>query len=224
MSRIVGTTAGRPEANESVASDLNDIIPLRSNARRRPRRGRTTAFLALLAAVGALLVVAGGVWQVADPAPALDQPVERQAAVAPAALAIAEDRPIGPSSDALATAALPRAAPLPPTVPASSDVASPVATTPPAFVASRVLAAGAIADHLVRAEALLEAGDLTAARLFFERVAEAGDARGALGLARSHDPEELRRLPVYGHAGDASEAERWRETAKTMGGVEETAR
>lgn len=71
------------------------------------------------------------------------------------------------------------------------------------------------ADRLLaRAEQLLVAGDLAAARLLFERVVAAGDLRGAEALARSYDPEMLRRVPVYGAAGDPEMVTRWREIAQ----------
>jgi hypothetical protein len=70
-------------------------------------------------------------------------------------------------------------------------------------------------DLLLRAEQLLQAGDLAAARLLFERVVAAGDLRGADGLARSYDPDILRQLPVYGRLGDPATAARWRDIAQS---------
>ena len=46
-------------------------------------------------------------------------------------------------------------------------------------------------------------------RLFFQRVASEGDARGARGMARSYDQAVLRTLPVVGLEGSRAEAERW---------------
>ena len=63
-------------------------------------------------------------------------------------------------------------------------------------------------------ERLLARGGLAAARLFFRRVAEAGDPRGAEGMARTYDPAALAALPLYGVAGDAAAAQRWREAAR----------
>ncbi|MER2268227.1 sel1 repeat family protein, partial [Methylobacterium oxalidis] len=65
-------------------------------------------------------------------------------------------------------------------------------------------------DALVaRGEQLLTAGEVAAARLFFQRVASEGDARGARGMARSYDQAVLRTLPVVGLEGSRAEAERW---------------
>jgi hypothetical protein len=60
-----------------------------------------------------------------------------------------------------------------------------------------------------KGEQFLKAGDLASGRLFFVRTANAGDSRGAYGMARSYDPTVVRKLPVYGLAVDAAEAERW---------------
>jgi hypothetical protein len=60
-----------------------------------------------------------------------------------------------------------------------------------------------------KGEQFLKAGDLASARLFFGRAANAGDSRGAYGMARSYDPAVVRKLPVYGLAVDAAEAEGW---------------
>ena len=60
-----------------------------------------------------------------------------------------------------------------------------------------------------KGEQFLKAGDLASARLFFERAANAGDLRGAYGMAQSYDPAVVRKLPVYGLAVDGAEADRW---------------
>ena len=105
--------------------------------------------------------------------------------------------------------------------PAAAPVPAPEAQPPQPSAPARSeplrrLASEEIRLHLERGEALLAQGDLAAARLFFERVAEAGDARGAFGLARSYDPAVLSRLPVHGVAGNVAEAERWRRVAASM--------
>ena len=125
-----------------------------------------------------------------------------------------------------AIAATPSAAPAPPPDPPALPAPAPApvadATPPPAApkrpAPSRVLAAELVEAHLERGRELLEAGDLAAARLFFERVAEAGDPRGALDLARSYDPQTLRTLPVRNPAGDPAAVARWREAARAMAG------
>ena len=62
---------------------------------------------------------------------------------------------------------------------------------------------------IARGEQLLAAGEVTAARLFFERAASERDPRGARGVARTYDAAVLRKLSVVGIQGNAAEAERW---------------
>ncbi|GEO98050.1 hypothetical protein [Methylobacterium haplocladii] len=72
-------------------------------------------------------------------------------------------------------------------------------------------------DALVaRAEQLLAAGDVTRARQFFGRIAADGDARGALGMARSYDEQILRTLPAGGLAANPAQSQWWYEKAKTL--------
>ncbi len=70
-----------------------------------------------------------------------------------------------------------------------------------------------MASYLARGDDMLQHGDLATARLFFQRVAEAGDPRGALGMARSYDPAVLEKLPFYGLGADATAARQWYERA-----------
>jgi hypothetical protein len=70
-----------------------------------------------------------------------------------------------------------------------------------------------MASYLARGNDMLQNGDLATARLFFQRVAEAGDPRGALGMARSYDPAVLEKLPFYGLGADATAARQWYERA-----------
>ena len=68
----------------------------------------------------------------------------------------------------------------------------------------------------------LEQGNLGAARLFFQRAAEAGFAAGALKMAGTYDPTELQRLgvKVQGAIPDRNEARKWYERARTLGAPE----
>jgi hypothetical protein len=73
-----------------------------------------------------------------------------------------------------------------------------------------------IAAHLARGEERLKRGELAAARLYFERVALAGDRRGAHGMARTYDPAVLAGLPILGPQGDAAAARNWYQRAETQ--------
>lgn len=66
---------------------------------------------------------------------------------------------------------------------------------------------------------LLE-GDVSAARLFFQRAIDAGLPEGALAMASSYDQVELDRLGVKGLTGDRNTARHWYEQARRMGASE----
>ncbi len=77
------------------------------------------------------------------------------------------------------------------------------------------------ADRLVsQGERHLDQGNIGAARLFFQRAAEAGSARGAIRLAATYDPAELGRLQVQGVNPDRNEARKWYERARELGAPE----
>jgi hypothetical protein len=78
--------------------------------------------------------------------------------------------------------------------------------------AERMLAQGA--RHL-------EQGNISAARMFFQRAAEAGLAAGALRMGATYDPQELGRLQaVAGVTADRNEARKWYELARDLGAPE----
>jgi hypothetical protein len=68
----------------------------------------------------------------------------------------------------------------------------------------------------------LEQGNVGAARMFFQRAAEAGLAAGAIKMAATYDPAELDRLgvKVQGAIPDPSEARKWYERARVLGAPE----
>jgi hypothetical protein len=77
------------------------------------------------------------------------------------------------------------------------------------------------AEHLVaRGETYLATGNIMSARDFFERAADAGLARGALRLASTYDPVELKRLKVQGVAPDVALARKWYQRARDLGAAE----
>jgi hypothetical protein len=78
-------------------------------------------------------------------------------------------------------------------------------------------------DFIVRrGEELLAQGDLAGARLFFGRAAADGDPRGATGMARSFDPETLRKLRVLGIRPDPDQAAQWYARSKLLQAVAST--
>jgi hypothetical protein len=67
----------------------------------------------------------------------------------------------------------------------------------------------------------LATGNVSAARLFYERAADAGLAEAALALAATFDPDELARQNVLGGVQpDPAAARRWYERAREMGAAE----
>ena len=63
-------------------------------------------------------------------------------------------------------------------------------------------------------------GNIAAARLFYERAADAGLAQAAMALAATFDAVEISRSSVRGIQPDAREARRWYERARQLGASE----
>lgn len=67
----------------------------------------------------------------------------------------------------------------------------------------------------------IAAGNITVARLFYQRAAEIGLAQGALSLAMTFDPDELARWKVVGGVQpDRDQARKWYERARELGAPE----
>ena len=128
------------------------------------------------------------------------------------------------SKTALVIAARPppeRAVPEPPRRPVAPVLVPPaVNKTPP----PREL----LTEDRARAERMLaqgvkhwEQGNISAARMFFQRAAEAGLAAGALRMGGTYDPSELTRLnALAGVPPDRNEARKWYERARDLGDQE----
>jgi len=86
-----------------------------------------------------------------------------------------------------------------------------------AAVAPRKLNATEIAALLRRGEELLANGDLAAARLLLQRVAETKNAQAAFQLASSYDPSALKKLSNNSVAADPALAQYWYERARDWG-------
>jgi hypothetical protein len=103
--------------------------------------------------------------------------------------------------------------------------AAPVATLPPVRRAAPLPELSA--EDRARAERMLaqgakhlEQGNISAARMFFQRAAEAGSAAGALRMGGTYDPMELGRLESLGVNADRNEARKWYEMARELGAPE----
>jgi TPR repeat protein len=110
-----------------------------------------------------------------------------------------------------------------PVQPAAIKAVVPQATQrPPA--AEPALSADVLELLLKRGDALLALGDLTGARLLYERAALAGEARGATGVAQTYDPRVLLQIGARGIQGDAETAADWYRKALTLGDSSAAAR
>jgi TPR repeat protein len=70
---------------------------------------------------------------------------------------------------------------------------------------------------LRRGDTLLALGDVSAARLLFERAAAGGDSRGATGAGKTYDPVFLMRIGARGIQGDPVAAATWYRRAIELG-------
>jgi hypothetical protein len=120
--------------------------------------------------------------------------------------------------------------------PASSAPAVEVAQKEPANVAMvppgavSVIRAGSalpeamMAALLKRGDELLAQGDISAARLLYERTAEAGNARAAASAGKTYDPIFYQETGVRGERPDAAKAITWYRKAAALGDNEGAAR
>lgn len=72
-----------------------------------------------------------------------------------------------------------------------------------------VLSAAEIAELLARGDTFLRIGDVTSARLFYERAANAGNGQAALRMGATFDPAFLARAGLRGTLGDPAKANSW---------------
>jgi hypothetical protein len=73
---------------------------------------------------------------------------------------------------------------------------------------------------MARGDAFFRAGDLTSARLYYERAADAGDGHAALQLGASFDPVILGLVGARGVTGDPAQALSWYRRAQQLGMAE----
>lgn len=95
-----------------------------------------------------------------------------------------------------------------------------VAPPPPPVEALHRLDPNDVSASLKRADGLIASGDIAAARLVLQRVADDGDAQASVTLAETYDPAILDRLGVHGTVPDVALARKWYEAAQKYGSVE----
>src|SRR5439155_22073664 len=74
-----------------------------------------------------------------------------------------------------------------------------------------------VAELLGRGDGYLGIGDVTSARLFYERAADAGSGQGAMRLGATFDPNFLGRTGLAGARGDQARADMWYQRARGLG-------
>jgi len=97
---------------------------------------------------------------------------------------------------------------------------TPSAQAPPSSKAVRVLDPEEIELLMTKGKQLLAAGDVVAARIAFQRAAEAGDGNAAVALGRTYDPTELAKRGVVGMSADVAKARSWYQKAEKFGSPE----
>ena len=123
------------------------------------------------------------------------------------------------------------ASPAPPTEAAASTAAAPAAQMPQAPVSvttpvpaalptGPVLSAPEITALLAHGDALFSKGDIAAARLFYERAADAGDGHAAVRLGETFDPIFLDHAHLPGVRGDFDTALAWYRRARDLGAAD----
>jgi TPR repeat protein len=97
------------------------------------------------------------------------------------------------------------------------------AELPPSLLAapaSDAATADEAAALMARADQLLAVGDIVAARSFYERAAEQGDAAAMTAAGKTYDPLFLEQARVRGSRGDAGKAADWYRRAGVAGDAE----
>jgi hypothetical protein len=161
----------------------------------------------------------------AEPVPNIGRPDPIEPAAGPVA-AISPDTAASTPELTPSTAKLPAAPSAGPTL-----AAAPAPTTPDAAVttapfaadpstAKPRLSAADAAAFLARGDALFSAGDVDAARLFYQRAAEAGEAEAAIRLGETFDPTFLDHLHLRGIPGNVEAALTWYRRARDLGSAE----
>jgi len=138
--------------------------------------------------------------------------------IAAAAMIAPEQQP-APRQRSVASVGTPPA-PLEASPPPAPQATLPAASPPSSQSAEPTEEQRRAAAFLDRGRTQVERGNISAARLFFRRAADAGLALGALALAGTYDPNELARLRVAGVQPDLALAREWYEKARQLGASE----
>jgi hypothetical protein len=167
-------------------------------------------------------------WQHASPAPGNDPsfvPQEEKAPTSPGPQPVTASPPptVAGSLDASRTMTLSEQAALSPPPLDKPEGASELAKAP--VTGDRApgpfkLTRDEVKTLVARGDLLLGSGDVTSARLFYERAADAPDAQAALRLGESYDPAFLAEARLNRAAGSVLLAAQWYRRADELGAPE----
>jgi TPR repeat protein len=129
------------------------------------------------------------------------------------ALSDRHDQPAAPSPPAHAQAPPPPSVTARPSGPAQPPSAKGTETLPPDVMAAL----------MKRGEQFVALGDLAAARLLFQRAAEAGSAQAAIAMGRTYDPGFLSTGTLHGEKPDPASAIEWYHKAAALGDAQAAA-
>jgi type II secretory pathway predicted ATPase ExeA len=107
--------------------------------------------------------------------------------------------------------------------PTTTTAVNPAATAQPTKLAPpprRSLSPEMLADLLKRGDAMLAIGDISGARLYYMRAAEAGSPRAATQAGKTYDPMFLAHIGIAGMTTDTSAAAAWYRKAVALGDSE----
>jgi TPR repeat protein len=201
--------AGSPVGRADVPPDrLADAImpPVAVEATAKPDGETRTGFADLppdRAAEGTSGIAAGG-----------DTATRQEEATTPAVFANVPPDRLADDTPAPAVAADAGPASAAPVVAAAYE-SRPTERAPERPAASQDLAA-----LLARGDAMLELGDVVAARLFYQRAASLGSARGATALGKTYDPVFLAAVQATGITADRKLAAGWYRKGAALGDAE----
>ena len=229
-------------AGDVVSPTLYALFPEKASRPTKPARRRSRGTIAVALAGFCVTVDIGAyVWSWYDWPDFLAEPPARQAAVAAAPLPA---RPAAPQLPAQVAAIPPSKVEAPPAPPAPAEPAAPAVTAQPPMVAAAQQAPTMIArlpaaqppgnalasiptavvvTLLRRGDEAATLGDLSAARLLYQRAAEAGNARAARLAARTYDAAFLASADVTSLA-DPAAARAWYARAAALGDSEAISR
>jgi len=150
------------------------------------------------------------------PAPA-PTPAPPPAAIAPAPTPAVSASPPAVSEPPVPVATPPVVEPPPQPAPAEASTPAPASLPAPAPAAAPAVDTQQAEALLARGDDMLVTGDVSAARLFYQRAAELGSAAAATAVGQTYDPGILELLRVRGARGDAQQAAEWYRKAIAAG-------